>query len=293
MLLAVLICVAVVLGMVIFLDSTNQIEGDHKRTEAPVTDTPAPVTPTATPVPTDTPSPTPEPTPTPIPQLLEGLVICIDAGHQRSQNKDTEPCAPWDSSLNSDYNNETMKKKVESGTQGQFTGIPEYQINLEISLKIRDTLKAYGATVVMVRETDDVDISNKERAEIGNQSNADLVLRIHCDGAGNESANGIGLWIRGNGDGTAEYKALGDYEYKVASELLNYLVAYTGANKRYVNKSDAYTGLNWSTVPSIIVECGFMSNEMEDRNLATDEYQQKIADGILNFFLKSKELIRK
>ena len=57
--------------------------------------------------------------------------------------------------------------------------------------------------------------------------------------------------------------------------------AYTGAREFGIYQFDTYTGLNWSTVPCILVECGFMSNPEEDVLLNTPEYQQKLADGMV------------
>ena len=240
-------------------------------------------------VPDSTESPTAEPTPD-TQKPLKGLVICIDAGHQGQQNKEKEPCAPWGKDANSSVNNEVMKTKCASGTTGKFTGVPEFEVTLDISLKMQTELEKLGATVVMIRETHDVNLSNKERAEIGNNAKADVVLRVHCNGAESESAQGIELFVRDKGDNTAEYKARSDSDFALASELLGYLVDKTNAKNRGVKKSDSYTGTNWSEVPSIIIECGFMSNEEEDNLLVSAEYQQKIADAVANWCVNSKLL---
>ena len=163
---------------------------------------------------------------------LKGLVVCIDAGHQGQQNKEKEPCAPWGKDANSSVNNEVMKTKCASGTTGRFTGIPEFEVTLDISLKMQAELEKLGATVVMIRETHDVNLSNKERAEIGNNAKADVVLRIHCNGAESESAQGIELDVRDKGDNTAEYKARSDSDFALASELLGYLIDKTNAKNR-------------------------------------------------------------
>jgi len=223
---------------------------------------------------TETLTPSPEPT---VNLPLSGVVVCVNAGHQGQGNKDKEPSAPWDTS--------SLKAKCTSGATGQFTGIPEYITTLQISKCIEATLKELGATVVMVRDTHDVDISNIERAKIANDAKADVLLNIHCNSSTNESANGIDLYVRGNGDGSSEYIARAGKDYLMATELLTCLTNATGAKKRYVNKSDAYSTINWAEVPSIILELGFISNEAEDNNLNNAEYQQKIADGIATWLL--------
>lgn len=205
---------------------------------------------------------TPEPTQTP---RLYGLRIGIDPGHQAHANSEKEPVAPGSSE---------KKAKVASGTSGRSTGIAEYITDLEIALKLRDALEAEGATVYMTRETHDVDISNLERAEMMNELNVDLVLRIHCDGAEDKSANGIGMFVRKTGEKQEESEA-------AAYALLDAMVDATGAKKRGVFLRDTYTMNNWSTVPCILVECGFMSNAAEDEKLNTPEYQQQLAEGMV------------
>jgi N-acetylmuramoyl-L-alanine amidase len=65
-----------------------------------------------------------------------------------------------------------------------------------------------------------------------------------------------------------------------AQALLPAMVSATGARADGIFRRDTYTGLNWSTVPCILVEMGYMSNPEEDRLLATEEYRLKMAKGI-------------
>ena len=58
---------------------------------------------------------------------------------------------------------------MSSGTQGRFSGVPEYELNLAVAQKLRDVLIEKGYNVVMIRETNSIDISNAERAEIANK----------------------------------------------------------------------------------------------------------------------------
>ena len=212
--------------------------------------------------PTAEPTATPEPTEAP---RLYGLRIGIDPGHQAQANYDKEPIAPGSSET---------KAKVASGTSGVRTGISEYVTDLEIALKLRDALEAEGCTVYMTREVNEIDISNLERAEMMNELGVDLVLRIHCDGATDKSANGIGMFVRQTGEKQAESEA-------AAKVLLEAMSEATGAKARGVFLRDTYTMNNWSVVPCILVECGFMTNPDEDEKLNDPAYQELLAQGMV------------
>lgn len=245
-------------------------EPTEKPTDVPKTPAPTPqatLKPTlvaqTTPVPTVRATPTVEPTAVP---ALYGKIIGIDPGHQEHGNSEQEAIAPGSSET---------KPKVSSGTTGRYTGIPEYVTNLEISLQLRDALEAEGATVIMSRETHDVDISNQERAIMMNEAGCDLVLRLHCNGSENSGANGIGLYIRKTGACAEESEA-------AAELLLPAMVEATGAESDGIFKRDTYTGLNWSEVPCILVEMGFMTNRQEDENLNDPAYQQLLVKGMMS-----------
>ena len=72
-----------------------------------------------------------------------------------------------------------MKAKVASGTEGVSTKLPEYELTLSVSKKLKRILEERGYQVVMIRESNDVNLSNAERAEIANKSGASIFVRIH------------------------------------------------------------------------------------------------------------------
>ena len=195
---------------------------------------------------------------------LAGVKIGIDPGHQARGNNQREAVAP---------NSGETKAKVTSGTSGVATGVAEYVTVLEISLKLRDALVSQGAEVYMTRETHDVDISNQERAQMMNEIGVDLVLRIHCDGAENRSKRGIALYC-------SRSNSIAEESYRAAEAILPRVCAATGAQNNGIVSNDNYTGQNWSAVPCVMVECGFMSNPDEDRLLNDEDYQWKLAAGL-------------
>ena len=196
---------------------------------------------------------------------LSGVKIGIDPGHQGKGNYEKEPVAPGSSE---------MKYKVSGGTQGVATRVPEYVVNLDVSLQLRDALEALGAEVYLTRDTHDIDISNIERATMMNELGVDLVLRIHCNGSENSSTKGISLFVRATGTGAEE-------SYAASEALLPAMAEATGARAMGIYQRDTYSGLNWSEVPSILVEMGFMSNPEEDKLLNDPDYQQLLVNGMV------------
>jgi N-acetylmuramoyl-L-alanine amidase len=200
---------------------------------------------------------------------LAGKVIGLDPGHQSKQNSEHEPVAPG--------SGET-KPKVSSGTAGRSSGVDEYVVNLQVALKLRELLEEQGATVVMTRETNDVNISNSERALMMNDAGADLVLRLHCNGIDDSSVRGAFILVPSG----SHTEGIQEQSAQAAEYILETFVQTTGANNLGISKRSDQTGFNWSTVPVCNIEMGHMSNSEEDELLTSDDYQNKCAQGLCN-----------
>jgi N-acetylmuramoyl-L-alanine amidase len=199
----------------------------------------------------------------------EGKLICIDAGHQATPNTDTEPVGPGA---------EDKKAKVSAGNTGVTTGTEEYELNLDVALKLQSALEARGYTVKMIRTSNDVDISNAARAELANSDKADAFIRIHANGSTDTNASGV-MTVCQTKDNP--YNAdIYDSCKRLSADVLSGMAAATGANSEGVWETDSMSGINWCKVPVTIVEIGYMTNSEEDQKLVTSDYQNLLAKGI-------------
>lgn len=196
-------------------------------------------------------------------------VIVIDAGHQAHAMSETEPIGPGATET---------KAKVTGGTQGTLTGLAEHELNLRVSLALRDVLVEKGYTVVMVRETAEVEISNAERAQLANAVGAHVNLRIHANGDADAATKGAMAVCQTpenpyNADVYASCRALSE-------AVLEAYCSSTGMDVRNVWETDTMTGTNWASVPTTILEMGFMTNAEDEALMAAEGFAQAAAEGL-------------
>ena len=208
---------------------------------------------------------------------LAGCVIGIDPGHQAHPNYDHELISPYDTAT---------KAKVSAGTYGRFTGVREYVINLQVALKLKINLEELGATVILTRESHEVNISNSERAVIMNSVPADCWIRIHANGSTDPGKEGMFFLIPSPGTMYTDDPSIQIESSRLASCLLPSALSSTGAVDLGITQRSDQTGFCWSSIPVCTIEMGHMTNEKEDNLLVSDEYQKKIAKGLADGFLE-------
>ncbi len=196
------------------------------------------------------------------------FVVVIDAGHQARPDTSLEPNGPGSS---------VRKAKVSAGVTGVATGAQESVESLDVALRVRDSLKASGVDVVMVRTADDVNISNSERARIGNRAHAALAVRVHQSFSGDATLEGATTFYP---SGSAWAAPIEIRSRAAAQRLEDAVVGSTGAKKHDILGRSDLSGFNYSTVPTVMIECGYLSNRAEDARMATPEYRAKLGDGI-------------
>ncbi len=203
----------------------------------------------------------------------EHRIIVIDAGHQIKGSSEKEPNGPGSTE---------MKAEVTWGAEGIYTGQAEYELNLQVALLLRDELIKRGYSVVMIRETNNVDVSNMERAQIANKYQAAAFVRIHANSWTDESMHGAMTICHSKNNPYPDCAAHYEQSYQLSQCVLDEFCARAGISKLNVREMDNMTATNWSQVPTTIVEMGFMSNTDDDKLMATEFFRREAAIGIAN-----------
>ena len=167
-------------------------------------------------------------------------------------------------------------------------GVREKDLTLSVYNKVSSKLASLGYTVLTSRNVDkDVDLV--ERAEQANNANADMLLSIHFNAGGRGIARGIETYyyqsqadrvpkINKENHNNAERL---ERSRKLANKVQQNLLYQTGANDRGVKRA-SFTVLRETSIPSILVELGFIDNPEERNKIKTNEYQERLANGIVD-----------
>ena len=179
-------------------------------------------------------------------EILSGKTICIDAGHGG----------------------------YDIGTQGKETKCPESDINLDIALLLKDMFEQNGAKVIMTRNDENAVASNKDddmqkRADIIKKSKSDIMISIHQNMYSDSSVRGPQVFY-----------LPGSEKAEMLAKCIEDELSGVSGIKREVIASDLFI-LRSGSQPSIIAECGFLSNEDDERLLLDKNYKTSIVRAIV------------
>lgn len=177
---------------------------------------------------------------------LEGMVICVDAGHGGQ----------------------------DGGARARDSLTWEREINLQVAKKVRQALEEAGAHVIMTREDEGEHFSNKradltERLHLAQENGAQMLLSIHMNEYRSRLESGPQVFYR---EGQEQSRLL-------AGALQSALISQLQPKKQRTALAGDYFILS-SELPSVLVECGFLSNSDEEKLLLTESYQEKIARAV-------------
>lgn len=199
-------------------------------------------------------SPAPSPTPAPAAGPLQGLTILVDAGHGG----------------------------YDGGARCRDSGVWEKHINLAVALKVEEVLRQRGAEVIMTRR-EDIDLCSEDRpaaltkkrqdmqrrVQMATDNDADIVLSIHMNEYRVRSESGPQVF----------YRAGCDAGRLLAGCMQASLIEHLQPDKARTAMAGDYFILQLD-IPSVLVECGFISNAAEEKRLLDDGYQARIAEAI-------------
>ena len=162
-------------------------------------------------------------------------------------------------------------------------GYYESTIVYNIAQMVQSQLQAKGATVYLTRgET--TDITNKERAKMANAADADIFVSIHLNSAASGAAKGCSTWFYAPKDDDFYDRSK---RQALAECIQDGVLDSTGMSDYGIYESSLIV-LNYTAMPAVLVEAGFLSNPDEAKKLATTDFQKKIAtgivDGIMEYF---------
>ncbi len=172
-----------------------------------------------------------------------------------------------------------------------ISGTLEKDINLDIAQKVAEILENRGIKVIMTRTSDngiyDGDAETirqkkisdmHKRLDIVNGSGADLFLSIHMNSFSDSSARGVHVFYNKE-----------DEKLKNAANMIKERISdITGAKSHEIKSTpNSLYLMQKSSVPAILIECGFLSNPTEEELLSNEKYRSKmawaIADAIISF----------
>lgn len=164
---------------------------------------------------------------------------------------------------------------IDAGHGGEDEGccwetVEEKEINLRLAEMLKQSLEELGYRVLLTRSTD-VYLSLEERVAVANEAKGDLFISIHQNASEEKDVYGVETWY---------CKENGKESERLAKLMQQYVVLYSKGRDRGIVDSDTLYVIRESDMPSCLIETGFLSNKEERDKLITDEYAQKLVQGM-------------
>lgn len=161
-----------------------------------------------------------------------------------------------------------------------YEGVFERDVNWQIAIKVKEKLEDYGITVSLTRGNDNIMVTPEERADFANKMDADLFVSIHQNAVETvETAQGIETWYSPQNHKKSK---------RLAEAIQQSVIDRTQANDRGTKEDTGLVVTNRTKMPSCLIETGFLTNAEERQKLTEEQYQEQLAqgivDGIINYF---------
>lgn len=185
-----------------------------------------------------------------------------------------------------------MKARTAPGTVGLLTKIPEYEVALQVALSLEVRLLDRGFDVVLTRRLNQVSLGNIERAQLASSSGSDICIKIHCNGV-RSSLRYLAFWKRGTltlvPSRVGPTAKIFGSSMKFAEVVHRHLISRTHFPDLGIQERTNLTGFNWSTIPVILLELGYLTNPTEESLLVSEAFQHQVADAIADGVVESHE----
>ena len=195
--------------------------------------------------------------------------VVIDPANQAVVNAEQIEIGP---------NSDVTKSGVSTGNVGTTLGTKESELNLTYAKLLKAELETRGYEVILTRETDEINLSNKERAQMANESSATAFVRIQMNYSENSSLSGV-MAVCMNVD--SPYNAnLYSESYRLATRLLEGALDKTACVNQGIYTTDQMMAINWSQIPVALIKLGYLSNSEDETKLVDASYQQQVVKGL-------------
>ena len=200
---------------------------------------------------------------------MDEYVIVLDAGHQLREDIGKEAIGPGGAET---------EQKMDVGNTGVYSGQQEYDVTMNIVLKLQAELESRGYTVYLTRNNNAVNISYKERTDVASNLHADAFISIHNGWSDDPEVRGLGAVCQTSAN---SYVAeLYTESQALCKQLLISATHATGSKKLDIREDDKVAAINWSKVPMALLELGYLSNANDDRLLTSEQYLNTLIDGL-------------